>query len=311
VPIPFSKPSSRGAAHAALVALACAALFACASPRPTAAGGAPSIVDVRNQRTISEAQLVAVLAKARYRLLGEMHDNAAHHAIRARLVDAIATTGARPAVVFEQFDIEHDDALRGAQAAGADAEALASAGALDRKAWAWPLHKPILEAATARSLPVRAGNLSRALLRDASAGRTNDSPWQRRHDAARWTEAQASLLDSDIVDAHCGKLPQAVVPRLVRAQRLRDAAMAEALVAAATADGAILIAGNGHVRADVGVPVYLHDASTAGTVSVGFVESSGGETADVARVVAAMHPGLDYAWVTPPVVRDDPCAQLR
>src|SRR5687767_11085110 len=78
----------------------CAALAACSSPAPIdAQSGQPRIWDVRAERFVSERQLVADIAAARYRLLGEVHDNPAHHDIRARLIVAIADTGARPAVV--------------------------------------------------------------------------------------------------------------------------------------------------------------------------------------------------------------------
>jgi uncharacterized iron-regulated protein len=214
----------------------------------------PRIWDVHAARFVAEPQLVGDLAAARYRLLGEVHDNPAHHAIRARLIGALAATGARPAVVFEQLDLDHDDAVVAAQASGADAEKIADAGRLDRKAWAWP-HKPLLDAALGKGLPVRAGNMPRESLRgDLQAALDKDSGaiWYARFHAARWTEAQAAALRADIVEAHCGKLPEAVVPRVLLAQRIRDAAMAQALVNDATSAGAILIAGNGHVRADLG-----------------------------------------------------------
>jgi uncharacterized iron-regulated protein len=276
---------------------------------------APRIWDVGGSRFVGETRLIAELTAARYRLLGEVHDNAAHHEIRARLIVAIAEAGWRPTVVFEQFDLDRDEALRAAQAAGADAERLAEAGQLDRKAWLWPLHKPILEAALAMRLPVRAGNPSRAELRDLTAAvdKDTDSGRYTRFHAARWTETQAAELRSDIIESHCRKLPEAMVPRLVLAQRLRDAAMAQSLIDDATSGGAILIAGNGHVRADLAVPVYLHapglpDAA-ARSISIGFIEvSADDERADhfPSQVVAA-HPGFDYLWFTPPVAREDPC----
>jgi uncharacterized iron-regulated protein len=268
---------------------------------------------------VSESQLAADLAAARYRLLGEVHDNPAHHEIRARLIRTIAATGARPAVVFEQFDLTRDEALRAAQAAGADAEQLAEAGQLDRKAWVWPLHQPILEAALAMRLPVRAGNLSRAELRGdlpTAVDRDTNATWYARLHAARWTEAQAAALRTDIVESHCRRLPEAIVPRLVLAQRVRDATMAQALVSDATAGGAILIAGNGHVRADLAVPVYLHAAGLPGadarSVSLGIVEASADDERvdDFPRQVVAADPGFDYLWLTPPVSRDDPCTGL-
>src|SRR5215831_19161458 len=77
----------------------------------------PRIFEVRSARFIAESQLVAALATTPYRLLGEVHDNPEHHAIRARLIVAIAATGARPAVVFEQFNLDRDAAVVAAQAA--------------------------------------------------------------------------------------------------------------------------------------------------------------------------------------------------
>jgi uncharacterized iron-regulated protein len=298
----------------------CAALAACSSPAPSGrTDPGPRIWDVRAARFVGEAQLVAALAAARYRLLGEVHDNPAHHDIRARLITAIAATGARPAVVFEQFDLDHDAALMAAQAAGADPEQLATAGRLDRKAWGWPLHKPILEAALAAHLPVRAGNLSRAQFGgelQAAIDKELNAIWYARLHAARWTEAQAAALRADIVESHCRKLPEAIVPHLVLAQRMRDATMAQALVNDATAGGAVLIAGNGHVRADLAVPVYLHAAglpdADARSVSLGLIEVGADDqrAADFPRQVITDNPGFDYVWLTPAVARGDPCERF-
>ena len=266
----------------------CATLAACSSPAPVEGSSLrPRIWDTRAARFVGEPQLVTVLVEARYRLLGEVHDNPAHHQIRARLITSIAATGARPAVVLEQFDLEHDKDLIAAQASGADVKRLADAGRLDRKSWAWPLHKPILEAALTMRLPVRAANLSLARIDDElqiPIDKESNAIWYTRLHAARWTAAQALDLRADIVESHCRKLPEAIVPRLVLAQRMRDAAMAQALVNDATADGAILIAGNGDVRADLAVPVYLHAAGVsdadARSVSVGLIEVSPEEERD-------------------------------
>src|SRR5205085_7453406 len=98
---------------------------------------APKIWDVAARQYVDEDALVARLAQSRFRLLGEVHDNPEHHRIRAALIRRIAATGAKPAVVFEQFDLDHDPALLGVEATGGagtrlDAEGLASAGGLDR-----------------------------------------------------------------------------------------------------------------------------------------------------------------------------------
>jgi uncharacterized iron-regulated protein len=307
----------------ALAFMALVALAGCATTLRASSSEAP-IVDVASGGLVDAHALVAALVPVRFRLLGEIHDDAAHHAIRARLLAEIASHGVRLAVVFEQFDLDHAAALAEAQRHDVDADALARAGQLDRKGWNWPLHEPIIAAALASHLPIRAGNLSRKDI--ASLTATTDAAteadkratrWSRRLHDAQWTDAQARALTADIEQGHCNMLPANVVPRLVLGERMRDAAMAQALVDDATADGAILIAGNGHVRANLGVPVYLHAPGFPGagarSVSVGFVEADATEVRDRdarARLIAA-HPGFDYLVVTPPIARPDPCEAFR
>ena len=303
----------------AALAVSCSPL----TPTVTASGavdvaGETRIWDVHAGRFVSEADVVAQLVSIRFRLLGEVHDNPLHHEIRARLLRAIAASGRRPGVVMEQFDLDNDALLIAAQSSGADAEQVAQAGRLDRKAWLWPLHKPIIQAALEMHLPIRAGNLARTSLRAGAETAAWDDAGigSARLHAARWTQAQASLLQQDIESSHCGRLPPALVPRIVLAQRMRDAAMAQALVNAATSDGAILIAGDGHVRSDLGVPVYLHAGklpeADSGSLSVGFIDvSPENETAtDFPRAVVARNPGFDYVWLTPSPVREDPCERM-
>lgn len=290
----------RLAAGLVLSLCACATLPGAAVP--------DRIYEVSTGRVIDRATLTARLAAVRYRLLGEVHDDPLQHRLRADLLRALASRGARPAVVFEQFDLPHEAALSAAQAAGADADALATAGQLDRRGWKWPLHEPLLTAALALRLPVHAGNVPSVALRPELEGNGRAAVTADVRDAvarAPWSEAQESALAGEIRDAHCGRLPDALVPRFARAQRLRDAAMALALMRHATADGTVLIAGNGHVRRDRGVPLYLPAGSSS---SVGFVEVAPGEAPlDVVREARGAY---DYVWLTPEVARPDPCATL-
>jgi uncharacterized iron-regulated protein len=284
-------------------------LVALAAPAQERAGG-PVIVDGRTGSAVTQADLVARLAAARFRLLGEVHDNAEHHEIRARLLRDVAATGRRPAVALEVFDLDRAVALRAAQAEGrADAESLAEKGELDRGAWRWPLHRPVIEAALDTGMPIHAANLSRASLRRAMRGGADaETAWAARLAAASWTPGQERALEASIVEGHCGKLPPSAVAPIARAQRQRDAAMAQALVDSATRDGAILLAGNGHVRNDVGVPAYLPEG---GHVSVGFVEADADvRTSQGVRAELAANPGYDYVWFTAKAARSDPCERM-
>jgi uncharacterized iron-regulated protein len=91
------------------------------------------------------------------------------------------------------------------------------------------------------------------------------------------------------------------------AQIVRDAAMVTAL-ARASADGpAWLIAGNGHVRADIAVPRLLRGTQPdADLVAVGFLER--GPTGDAPD--AESRKVYDIVVVTPRIERPDPCAEF-
>jgi uncharacterized iron-regulated protein len=231
-------------------------------------------------------------------LLGEVHDNPAGHARRFDLIRAKVAAGWRPAIVMEQFDRERQTDLERAMATCADAGCVIAAASGTR--WEWPLYKPVIELALAYKLKLVAANLARA-----DASRVMRDGFAAVLDAA--TIAAYGLdrrLPTTLVDAqtqavregHCNKLPESMVGAMVRAQVARDIVMAQALAAHASR-GAILLAGNGHVRLDAGVPHWLQRQGSARVVSIGFVESAApGPYDESIRVVP--HP------------RPDPCATL-
>jgi uncharacterized iron-regulated protein len=118
-----------------------------------------------------------------------------------------------------------------------------------------------------------------------------------RAPAADWQAAQ----EREIADGHCGALPARLLPAMASAQFARDAVMAQVL--ARDGDkGVVLIAGNGHVRHDLGVPRWLSPPLAARAFSVGYLEE--GQDVDV--------PGqFDAVVVTPAAAREDPCEGLR
>jgi uncharacterized iron-regulated protein len=112
---------------------------------------------------------------------------------------------------------------------------------------------------------------------------------------------QQNALDADLLENHCGQLPEARVPAMRRAQRVRDASLWAAL-REAQGKPRILVAGNGHVRLDYGVPRLIAAWQPAAqVVSVAFVEPD--------TDVAALRGLYTHAWITAaPAARDDPCA---
>lgn len=239
------------------------------------------------------------LRNTRFILLGEVHDNPEHHRQRAELLRQLLADGRPTRVVFEQMDRASDAALA---AATRDPEAVADAGRLDRDGWRWPLHRPLVEAALAGGAAISGGNFDRDLARRVVRQGIAAAPADLRTavDAVPWSAAQDETVRAAIEDGHCGALPADRVAPMALVQRLRDAALAQAMLRAGE-PRVVLIAGNGHVRSDLGVPHYLRAAGVAprDIVAVGFVEEGD----------AAMP--FDLQGATPRVPRPDPCAAFR
>jgi uncharacterized iron-regulated protein len=276
------------------------------------------IWDVAGARFVTMDTVAAAVTGARFAALGERHDNAEHHQFQASLLRRMVENGRRPAVAFEMLGTDQASALaRHLAAAPLDATGLGDA--VDWKSSGWPdwrHYQPIAEVALAAGLPIVAANLPAGAARDVARGNLGalDPALVRRHrlDGRAEADVQAAM-EEEIRAVHCGALPVAIVPRMVTAQRARDAEMAERLVAEAR-DGAVLIAGAGHTRLDRGVPRYVAALAPSATlISVAFVE-----VADDARTPAgyaarfgATRLPFDYVWFTARADNVDHCARLR
>jgi uncharacterized iron-regulated protein len=267
-------------------------------------------------RRVDEQTLTRELRAARYRLLGEVHDNPDHHGIQLDLLRGLAEAGLKPTVAFEQFDREHDAALQQRLARGnATPDDVASAVNFNRAGWNWDFYRPLVELALRHGMPLRAANLSttdaRRIVKEGM-----ESVGSGRIDALRletvWSPQQEQVLRDLIFEGHCRALPERLLPAMTLAQRVRDATLAEALLDSGAA-GAVLIAGNGHVRRDLAGPVYLRAVAGASICAVGILEVEEGKTDPRAYVEtsAVPSPAFDFVCFTPQWSRPDPCAGLR
>jgi len=323
------SPRAVVAVLASLQALACAPRFdprLVAQPIATRTWVSPlhrdhplagKIWDARAARFTDEAALAAALAGADFVLLGEVHDNADHHLLQARLVRGVLASGRRPALAFEMLTADQQAAVDAALAKHPrDPDAIANA--VDWKHSRWPgfeLYRPIFQAALEAGLPVVAANLPRAVVREvvSKGAAALEEPLRAR--LAKDEPLPAPLLEelrAEMRESHCGELPERMVDPLVVAQRARDAHIAARLVAAGER-GATLVAGKGHVRTDRGVPAYLAtDAPGRKVVAVGFVEVE----ADKREPQGYEDGGggslpYDFAVFTPGAEREDPCEGFR
>ena len=261
--------------------------------------------DVAAQTFIDETELLRRLAATEALLLGETHDNSEHHRLQARILQARLDAGARPALLMEQFDNDQQAAIDAARKASKDLAPL-------MRGWDWALYQPLVALANSARIPLQAANLPRSATRPVvrkgyatlAAGEA-----QRLALETVWDEARQTYMAGLIEASHCGQATPQLRDGLVRAQRLRDATLADAALGQLDA-GVIFILGRGHARHDVGVPLYLAARRPATRVlSVGFVEVGAGRTAptqyETERVgnIAA----YDILWFTPRAERPDPC----
>lgn len=283
-PLPPSRPARRRFGLAWMGVVTWAAM-------PVVAGAAQAA------GAMDWSPLDAIWRPDKLTLLGEVHDNAAQHAARRDWLARRLIEGWRPAMLMEQLDRKHQRLLdRTRQYSGLTAAAwLASLPPETRQGWHWPHYLPMLELALRFDLPLLAANVcrqeARAIMRDGLAA--------HGFDPAIPPDIQSALAH-DIDVGHCGALPPHVADRMVLAQVARDQHMARLLAAHATTQGAVLLAGNGHVRRDVGVPRWLPEALQRRTISVGLLEP--GDTQAERHDVVVRSPGQERA---------DPCAAFR
>lgn len=237
------------------------------------------------------APLADRLGKPGAVLLGEVHDNAAIHAFRLAALREALARGWRPALAFEQFDVARQADIERARAEKpGDADYLIAQAAPAGKGWNWDFYKPLVALALQYDLPIVAANFSRQ-----QAGELVRQTLARGDGAAVLAQWPADIVAGQrraVEEGHCGQIGEPMLSAMVQAQVVRDQTMAAAL-RPHLARGVVLLAGNGHVRRDIGVPRWLDGAEAVGLL----------ESADAAAYSAS--------YVLPAQPRPDPCAALR
>ncbi|SMH51486.1 ChaN family lipoprotein [Maritimibacter sp. HL-12] len=232
-------------------------------------------------------------------VLGEVHDNPAHHAVQAEAVAALAPR----AVVFEM--LTEAQAARVSDDALDDPDALAES--LDWSASGWPdfeMYYPIFTAG--RGAAVYGAAVPREEARTAMQIGIARAFGAQAEAYGLTSELDAEELADRLnlqMAAHCNALPLDLLPGMVDLQRLRDAVLARAALDALAETGGpvAVITGNGHARKDWGLPAYV--ARIAPEVSL----FSLGQSEDG----AAPEGGFDLVLDAPGVDRPDPCLAFR
>jgi uncharacterized iron-regulated protein len=266
-------------------------------------------------------------------LLGEVHDNPEHHFFRTRLIEYLtgrfsSDAPKPPAIAFEQIRADQQAGLDAFVDFNAHAARLGNTGDLkrfiewDKSPWSKMAdYTPLFDAAISGRLPIYAADPPREVMKKAAKEGIAAAlaPQQRARLGLDTPLGEASNAASlaEIESSHCGMIPKSAHPNMAQAQRYRDAHMADVLLAAADTHGsAILIAGNGHVRSDRGVPWYIRQrAPDKKVVSVLLIEVVAGKTDPDAYVPRDPDgkPAADFIVFTPagPDRDKDPCEGMK
>jgi uncharacterized iron-regulated protein len=244
-------------------------------------------------------------------LLGEIHDNPDHHRLQAWAVEAAAERAVRPTVAWEMIDRTQTPVL--VHYGGPPAGLGAALNWADSGWPAWRLYEPIAAAAMAAGLPMVGADLAPATIRAVArkgAAALGPGEWARLGLDRPLPPASAARLRDALAEGHCNLLPEKALDAMVPVQRARDATMADAMIQARDNKDrpVLLITGNGHARADFGVPRYLaRRRPQARILVVSFRQVSNGDSDPAAYA----GPGqADFVWFTPRARNDDPCEGL-
>lgn len=270
---------------------------ACALPLPAWQNTVPEqadrlgqVLDTADGQWLSAGQLVQRLATADLILMGEQHDNEDHHRLQLWLLQRLHQQRTQASVLLEMLTPSQQPALDRVQ----DGSETVPEDQLQEylqwsPGWEWHFYAPILGWALDSHIRLTAANLDRQEISLLYRNPVKVSP--------RYSEQALEEIQRTLEASHCGQIDEPQLSAMRGIQQQRDVRMAEALQVAAAP--ALLLAGNYHVRKDLGVPLHMDQA---------------------APLVIMLHelgkplPGpeqADYVWLTPAAPASDHCAEWR
>ena len=254
---------------------------------------------------ISEDTLLQQLSNTELLLLGEKHDNPDHHRLRLTILEHLLKTTQPVLLAMEMLTAAQQPAL----------DSLSAMETLPPNeqwqeilswddGWTWEFYEPSLSLGFMTNATLVAGNIGAETMMQVYRAEPEDQQQTTLNDA------QMQRLTEEIDVSHCGMLPAAQIPPMVRVQQARDQHMANALTTPGDVAQRILLAGNFHVRHDLGVPNYL-PADAVSAVAVAFLEvdPAGAQVSDYFADAAGDFI-YDFIWFTPAIRGDDYCADM-
>lgn len=272
----------------------------------------------KEQRFITQAELVKQLAGNDYILLGETHDNSAHHQHQAWIIDKLAALNINAGVAFEMIDNQQGEQLRKTRVTSASQ--LISLLETGKTGWDYDTYyRPVFDSVFQAGFPIYPANINRNSLMTLLSNGIDRLPEKLKQqlDANPLSEKQKADLEKEINGSHCGMSNPEMTKAMILGQNVRDATMGNSLYDHKHQQGLetmVLVAGSGHVRKDRGVPHYLQSKDpNAKILSIAWLEvyKNADTVEDYTKSWGSTGLPFDYVWFTPQAERPDPCEEMR
>ena len=264
-----------------------------------------------SEQFVEIQHLVNAIESASYLLLGEKHDNPDHHLLQLMVLNHLIEQMRVANVAFEMMDSDDQAALDQIyQHNLTTLEDLKAYLGWDEEGWNWEFYGPLVLTLAQAKIPLSAANITDAIMSQVYGEETSSER------ASILDEIGLQQLYVDIDESHCGLLPESQFPAMVRVQQARDYNMANNMAIPELEKLSVLVAGNYHVRRDVGVPNYLLAREShlrrEDIVVLSFMEVEQGEDDPASYLQESnTQPAFDYVWFTPAISNEDYCTSLK
>ncbi len=254
------------------------------------------------------AKDAADFANAQIILIGEQHDNPAHHKFQNEVLEKLSEQNRLKSVIFEQVDWDNQGPLSFLDRNNLNK--LPKKIDWDKSGWPdYDLYRPLFETAVYARAKVIAGGLPKNRIPLLTKGNYevafSAAEMERLKIRTPLSEEALALMKKEIFDGHCQMIPEDHLDSMVPVQRARDAAMVKGYLKEADISGVtVFILGNGHARKDFGVPTLLKAIDPNLKVwSIGLMEEGSQQPPEGA---------YDKVWVTEKLEdREDPCQKMK
>ncbi|MCP4666807.1 MAG: PDZ domain-containing protein, partial [Deltaproteobacteria bacterium] len=225
---------------------------------------APRGIELEQTRSFDD--IVKQLLEKRVIYIGESHTSYEDHRLQLRIIRALYEQDPRLAIGMEMFPQAAQPVLDDYLARGLKERAfLKKSGYFRRWGYDYRLYREIIDFARSRHIPIKALNLEKEIVSNVFKGggmsalsqeERNGLPWDRDLDVPGYRERLEPVYRMHSSDGVSGRFAD-----FLQAQALWDETMAERVVAYLAAHPGrrmVVLAGNGHVIKDTGVPQRVY-----------------------------------------------------